>query len=425
MKINSKLKAIYCDHRNTRYINNINMYDGIKLWINEYENCENDKFEVTFYEEDKKIYSNVIISGQYINLYREWYFKWQVKVKDLQSNNIIFDYKTDLKNKKVLIVLNTKSLGDMIAWLPQVEQFRKKHNCKIICWLNDDYSFLFKKGYSKFKFISGDNWGLNVHAKYVIGWETFKHSEPQENILTLNNFDKFKENYQQISLTKHASNTLGLDEQLIKPKLWIPDAPRNIKGKYVCISTHSTAQSKYWNYGYDWTKKRDYGVGWQEIINYLNEIGYKVVVLNKYPIWGSSENFNEHIFYDVIDKTGEINLLDRIIDLKYADFYIGLNSGISWLAWAIGTAVINIVNLHPPEFFFKADKTLHQNSDDICHDCCLEYAFQRNDWMFCPRQRNTDRQFECSTTITPKMVIKKIKEFVNENDLLKGLNERP
>mgnify|MGYP001344760887 CR=1 FL=1 len=411
------LQNIKCDHRDIKNINSDNVKEGFMITLNEYQGGENDEFKVEFYDTelpDKVYYTTTISPGQWTKVHRKWYSKWRVVIKELQYNEVIFEYISNLENKIVLIVVNTDSLGDIIAWLPQVEEFRKKHNCKIICWLSDNYSYLFKKTYSHFKFISDNNWSVEAHAKYNISWETYTHRTEKESILNYNDFDTAPENYQQISLWKHASNILGLEEKLIKPNIEIPNISRSsrhrdVNKKYVCISTHSTAQAKYWNYGGDYLSDRDYGIGWQIIINYLNNIGYGVIVLNEHPVYGdpTGKKWNEHIFTDVIDKTGNISLVDRLIDLNHAEFFIGLNSGMSWLAWAIGVPVVNIINLQPPELFYPSE-AVHQNSDDICHDCCLEYAFQKNDWLFCPKYKGTNKQFECSTTITPKMVIEKI-----------------
>ena len=150
------------------------------------------------------------------------------------------------------------------------------------------------------------------------------------------------------------------------------------------------------------------------MINRDTIYGYGGGEYDKRQMW------NEHRFTQVIDKTGrEYELEDRISDLKYADFFIGLNSGMSWLAWMVKTPVISIVNLQPPELLVPNDKTisrsrLHDYNENICSDCCVKgNPFKRDQWFFCTEHYNTEREFECSTTITPKMLIKKIKEFIN------------
>ena len=48
------------------------------------------------------------------------------------------------------------------------------------------------------------------------------------------------------------------------------------------------------------------------------------------------------------DKTGDHPIEDRIIDLKYADMYIGTGSGLSWLSLAVGTPTIMISGFSAP-----------------------------------------------------------------------------
>jgi autotransporter strand-loop-strand O-heptosyltransferase len=49
-----------------------------------------------------------------------------------------------------------------------------------------------------------------------------------------------------------------------------------------------------------------------------------------------------HIPHGVEDETGDRPLQERARWLRHADFFIGLSSGLSWLAWAVGTPVVMI-----------------------------------------------------------------------------------
>ena len=67
------------------------------------------------------------------------------------------------------------------------------------------------------------------------------------------------------------SDILGIPYREEKAKVLIKDKTRREQQKYVCISTSSTAGCKHWH-------------GWQEVVDYLNSKGYKVVVIQKEPI---------------------------------------------------------------------------------------------------------------------------------------------
>ena len=38
--------------------------------------------------------------------------------------------------------------------------------------------------------------------------------------------------------------------------------------------------------------------------------------------------------------------------------------------------------------------------------------FNPSDWYWCPEHKDTDRQFECHTNITPEQVFNEIKEWI-------------
>ena len=61
-----------------------------------------------------------------------------------------------------------------------------------------------------------------------------------------------------------------------------------------------------------------------------------------------------HIPNGAEDETGDQPLTERARWLKHADFFIGLSSGLSWLAWAAGTPVVIISGFtHPLNEFTR------------------------------------------------------------------------
>ena len=328
---------------------------------------------------DKVIYKDIIKANQWVKAYRKWYTDWLISVES--EGKIIFKHNFSLKNKNVYIHLESKSLGDTIAWFPYVEEFRKKHKCKII--VSTFWNSLFEKKYKKLLFVKPGEKVNNIYASYEIGWFTpwDKNKNPQD--------------FRTIPLQKTSSDILGLNYKEIKPKIVIPNKSRNIKEKYVCIAVHSTSQGKYWNYP----------GGWQKVVNYLNNRNYKVVCLSKEKEMYMSNKLPRGI----IDKTGNIHITNRIIDLKYASLFIGVSSGLSWLAWAIGTPVILISGITASFCEFKTGIRKIQNLN-VCNGCFNDpdIEFDKGDWNWCPRKKN----FECTKKITPEMVIVAISSFL-------------
>jgi autotransporter strand-loop-strand O-heptosyltransferase len=86
-----------------------------------------------------------------------------------------------------------------------------------------------------------------------------------------------------------------------------------------------------------------------------------------------------------------------------AEFQVSLSSGLSWLAFAIGTHVVLISNFTAVDYEFKTKCTRIVNPK-VCHDCWSEYKLDASQWNWCPRNQN----FICHTSITAQMVIDKL-----------------
>ena len=105
-----------------------------------------------------------------------------------------------------------------------------------------------------------------------------------------------------------------------------------------------------------------------------------------------------------IDKTGSFPLEIRMSQIYNSEFFIGLGSGLSWLAWALSKPVVLISGFSKP--FAEFETPYRIINESVCNGCWNDASlkFDKSDWMWCPRNKN----FECSSKITPEMVIEKI-----------------
>ena len=133
------------------------------------------------------------------------------------------------------------------------------------------------------------------------------------------------------------------------------------------------------------------------MVDWLNAQGYKVMVISK-----QKTNLK-----NVIDKTGDFPIEHRINELKWCEFFIGVGSGLSWLAWATGKKVVMISGFSNPICEFKTNN-INVHNFNVCNGCFNKYDFDRGDWNWCPEHKDTDRHFECSINITPQIVIDRI-----------------
>jgi autotransporter strand-loop-strand O-heptosyltransferase len=346
---------------------------------------------VKFRERESSSYTYVgdTKAGLYTQLFRKWLSPWVVEV--LRDDDLIYsaDLEMDiLMNSKINVQLDSSSLGDTIAWIPVIHKLIEKYDCDL--YVNSFWNELLSIFYPDIRF-HPPGYRENGTSAYIgIGW----YEE--------DNLDYHKRDPRTIPLQHVAGDQLGID---VGSEVLFPDTPAlirdsspSIEGKYVCIALDSTANAKHWHYPQ----------GWQQLVNYLDSIGYKVVVIQKQAV-----NLE-----GVIDKTGDVSIIDRVVDIYHSDFFIGIGSGLSWLAWALKKPVVMISGFSLPYCEFE---TLNYRviNRDVCHGCFNdpEHKFDKGDWNWCPRLKETPDRFICTTSITPQMVIDKIDLLISENNL--------
>jgi len=141
---------------------------GVSCTILGEKNDSKYNIKFTDTETNELIHNDTIPANHWVAPFRKWYTKWRTTVTEEASQREIFSEEFNLKNKKVLITFDSSSLGDNIAWIPYIEEFRKKHNCDVSCFTF--FNNLFEKEYPKIKFVSVDSSSEDMYASYEIGW---------------------------------------------------------------------------------------------------------------------------------------------------------------------------------------------------------------------------------------------------------------
>jgi len=323
---------------------------------------------VKFFDEKGEChYTNTIKANHWIKLNRQYYTKWTAKV--YQNGELIYSNTLDLEGKRVFISIDSKAIGDTLAWIPYCLEFKKKHKCEVVV------STFWNKilDYPELELVEPGH-VTGCYMMLHLGWFWDADKEP-----VLCNT---------IPLQQSASNILGLDFVELRPKLKF-DIKENLYGDYITIATNSTAGLKFW--------LRDF---WQQIINYLVERGYKVINTSKEP-----NPFNN--CYQLEDATIE-NTLSVI---HHSKAFIGLSSGLSWAAYGLGKEIIMIAGFSEQDHEFSCHRPYNHK---VCHGCWNDpkIKFNAGDYNFCPHHKNTDRMFECQNSITPQMVIAEINKLI-------------
>jgi autotransporter strand-loop-strand O-heptosyltransferase len=330
-------------------------------------NSDSD-YRVEFYDGDGILrHGATMKSNHWVKVNRQYFTNWTVKVFD--GDEMIYANYLHLNGKRVYIAFESKSLGDTIAWIPYVEEFRKKHNCTVIC--STFWNQLFD--YPEIEFSKPGIPVPDIYALYRIGY--------------FDNLDKLPVKPMTISLQKVAATILGLDYVEMIPRLaYKPEVPK--MGKYVTIATNSTSGMKFWG-----------KYQWQETINWLVSKGYEVYNVSLEP----------NSFDNCMQITTP-SLESKMDWIEGSEFFIGLSSGLAWVANAMGKHVFMIANFTEEwnEFTNNCTRIVKK---DVCHGCWNNpnFKFDAGNWNYCPIYQGSDRQFECQNSITSDMVIEKIK----------------
>jgi len=106
----------------------------------------------------------------------------------------------------------------------------------------------------------------------------------------------------------------------------------------------------------------------------------------------------------VIDKTGDAPLSERANDMMNAKAFIGIGSGLSWLAWGLGTPVTMISGFSKPYSEFEDCERIF-TPEGKCNGCFNKTQLNAGDWEWCPEHKDTDRHYECTKSIPSSTVI--------------------
>jgi autotransporter strand-loop-strand O-heptosyltransferase len=298
--------------------------------------------------------------------------------------------------KKCLIEFSDESagLGDLIAMMPYIDRFSKSFNFEVTVMVrNINNTEIFKESFPEIEFIA-TNQKIDFDKKIFLRHD--KYNSPLQHIF---------------------AEQLGFKNlEYIKPKVDKIISERPIKNKYVTFSMQSTLQLKYWN-APGGNKQNLFSPYWDELCKLLRKSGLTPVCVDYYDNFGVVP-FRNHSPKSAVRKHG-LNLKETINYISHSEFFIGLSSGLSWLAHALDKPVCMISNFTEDwhEFDINSENYMRITNKNVCHGCWnkvnIEFSSSNPEWYWCPRHQNTDRQFECHTSITPEFVFEQLKKWIN------------
>lgn len=280
---------------------------------------------------------------------------------------------------KELFVMKTNAIGDTIGFLPYAQKWAEQNNKIVDVKISNRKLDIF------------DFPNLNLIDDYN-----------DHNYTDISSFEYIFDK----PLQKGYSDQFGFEYEEIQPVLKKSGLDRPIKGKYVCIGVQSTAQCKYWNYP----------DGWEILCKMLRKNGYTPVAVDLHEVFGIEGHWNS-LPKSAVKKVG-MDFKEVVRYIEHCDLFIGLSSGLSWLAYGLDKNVVMIsgTTTEDNEFTINNHRVINKSVCNGCFNKSHLHKFNAGDWLWCPINKGTSKQFECSKSITPEMVFEVVSKIFNFNN---------
>lgn len=352
--------------------------DGCRVLLPEGE--RNWRVRLSDLDTGNPLFDGVLKEGR-VNSSKRYFLRLRLEVWSGEDLVLTHDY--DATGREVMIQLPVGTLGDSLGWFPYALRFQQVHGCRVTCVVADRMIPLLQPANPELELVAAEAVEPErYYATYNIG-------------LFFDDADHIFQpcDFRHVGLHRTAGYILGVDPTEIPPRIALDDDRRPIAEPYVCIAVQSSTGCKFWNNPH----------GWRELVRFLKDSGYRVICIDQKPVHGHGLLWT-HIPHGAEDETGDRLLMERARWLKHAAFFVGLSSGLSWLAWGVGTPVVMISGFtHPTNEFHTPYRVINYHA---CNSCWNDprVRFSHNDFLWCARHQGTSRHFECTKLITPDQV---------------------
>ena len=329
-----------------------------------------------YYDEDA---AEVILVSE-----EKYYIPWFIEV--FASGRKVFAHCFDPHGQYIHIGVLSSAMGDTIAFLPAAILFAKQHQARLSIDVREKWRDFIQQAYPEIE--QCEQVPEDIYAVFwlVIGFDD-PHFVPVDG--------------RRVPMRASAQYILGQD--YLAPRIpWRPRKPRLIAQPYVCIGVQASGAAKSWL----WPN------GWEEIVDYLKQLGYRVLCIDR-DREVSNQGLTIKMPAGAEDFTGDLPLAERADMLAYADFFIGLGSGLSWLAWMAGCPVIMLAGFSA--IWYEFSDVYRVMNPRVCNGCFndVRVHFLRK---VCPyHEKDSSHYLECQRQIAPVMVKKAIERCRQEH----------
>ena len=332
-----------------------------------------------------QIFFDKYISGGRLISAEQYFVRWHVEV--FLDEEKIFSHTLNLEGQPVALMITIPPLGDVISFLPYLKEFKRIHRCNLSVYVDENFRELVKQLYPDINLINEID--FKTYATYYL-------------LMLTTPFPLVPVDIRLMPLNRTGGMLLGIN--YLPPKAeFKPTKPPVINEPYVCIGVQAKSARKCWLYP----------SGWDIVVDYLKSLGYRVFCIDKNA---KEENDNLTICKPegAEDFTGNRPLLERANMLYHAQFFIGLGSGLSWLADAVNCPVVMIAGFSQDwcEFYTPYRVANRKVCNGCLNDIRVNYIYE-----FCPYHKDTQRALECQKKISPRMVIETIERLIIDKNL--------
>ena len=336
--------------------------------------------------DSEQIFFDTDISNTRLISSENYFIRWQVEV--FQDGEKVFEHIFDPTGQRIFIFMRSAALGDNLALLPYVRAFQQKYNCELFLWIVPEQRELAKNLYPEIQQV--ENLSYNYYATFYV-------------MAFVGSVSPYPLDGRTMSLERQGGVILGLKEIPPLPK-FTSTADRKIPEPYVCIAVQASTTAKGWLYPH----------GWDIVVDYLKSLGYRVLCIDK----NKSETKNGYTIQKpkgAEDFTGDISLIDRANMLYHAEFFIGISSGLSWVANAVGCEVVLISGVTQNWYeFFTPYRVANRY---VCNGCFNDARAPIFSVETCHRYSGTMRELECQKKISPRQVLNAIEKLIVDKNL--------
>ena len=323
----------------------------------------------------------------------KYFIRWQVEV--FCDGVKIFSHVLNLRGQSVTIAANIDGLGDVLAILPFAREFRRQHNCAVSILLPEYLRELAANLYPDLPQVD------------ALSFQNYANYFP---VMCVSDYPKTPVDLRNYPIERIAGAILGLETMPAKPT-FKPTAPPVTREPYVCIAVQASSNRKGWLYP----------GGWDIVVDYLKALGWRVFCIDRRD---EETNFGMTIRKPegAEDFTGDFSIMERANMLYHAEFFIGLSSGLAWVANAVGCPVVMIAGFSADwaEFY-----TPYRVANRLtCNGCFNDLRVKFIGKDICPKHSGTPRELECQKRIYPQQVIDAIERLILDRGLIPPLAAR-